>query len=206
MPITPKNSAGMITARPTAAAGRAGCASSISGRPTSPRPGAKPTNRAPPRPRRAEHQRRTPPALRAFDDGDDQRGERAPPEQRAPAVDRRRRGIVRRAAPTRATRTSVTITTGTLTRNTEPHQKCASRSPPISGPTAVNVPPTPDQTEIAVPAFLLRGRCCRAPRASTASCTRHRRPSSPRAIVNAGGVVGEGGRRPTPRRRSRGRS
>ena len=36
--------------------------------------------------------------------------------------------------------TMATITTGTLIRNTEPHQKCSSRNPPINGPNAAPAP------------------------------------------------------------------
>ncbi len=50
-----------------------------------------------------------------------------------------------------AASTRVTSTTGTFTRNTEPHQKCASSTPPTTGPIAVAVPPTPDQIAIARP-------------------------------------------------------
>src|SRR6185312_10851431 len=45
--------------------------------------------------------------------------------------------------------TSATITTGTFTRKTEPHQKCSSRKPPVSGPSATPRPDTPAQIPIA---------------------------------------------------------
>ncbi len=38
---------------------------------------------------------------------------------------------------------------GTLTRNTEPHQKCASRNPPRIGPRATPIPVVPDQMPMA---------------------------------------------------------
>ena len=40
---------------------------------------------------------------------------------------------------------------GTLTRNTEPHQKCSTRSPPASGPMATPSPETPAQMPMARP-------------------------------------------------------
>ena len=39
-----------------------------------------------------------------------------------------------------------TATIGTLIRNTEPHQKCASSSPPTIGPSAIPAPLVADQT------------------------------------------------------------
>src|SRR5829696_7705844 len=41
-------------------------------------------------------------------------------------------------------------TNGTLTRNTEPHQKCFRRYPPTTGPNATPSPATPDQIAIAL--------------------------------------------------------
>ncbi len=38
---------------------------------------------------------------------------------------------------------------GTLTRNTDPHQKCASSRPPMIGPIANPTPVVPDQMPIA---------------------------------------------------------
>ena len=53
---------------------------------------------------------------------------------------------------TRATTpASVTSTTGTLTRNTEPHQKWLSSTPPTTGPAAPARPATPDHRAIARP-------------------------------------------------------
>ncbi|MGI3201496.1 hypothetical protein ACRJ4W_29935 [Streptomyces sp. GLT-R25] len=52
----------------------------------------------------------------------------------------------RNAAATRASRT-----TGTLTRNTEPHQKCSSRKPPRTGPSAVPTTDVVPQIPIATP-------------------------------------------------------
>ena len=42
-------------------------------------------------------------------------------------------------------------TTGTLTRKTDPHQKCSSSHPPAVGPTAMPSPETPAQMPIARP-------------------------------------------------------
>ncbi len=41
-------------------------------------------------------------------------------------------------------------TTGTLTRNTDPHQKCCSSQPPAMGPTAMPMPETPAQMPMAL--------------------------------------------------------
>src|SRR5215469_12453425 len=43
------------------------------------------------------------------------------------------------------------ITTGTLTRNTEPHQNRWSSHPPAIGPMAIPMPDTPAQMPIALP-------------------------------------------------------
>ena len=40
--------------------------------------------------------------------------------------------------------------TGTLTRNTEPHQKCSSRKPEATGPMAAPPPAMPAQTAMAL--------------------------------------------------------
>ena len=47
--------------------------------------------------------------------------------------------------------TSATITTGTFTRKTEPHQKWLSSQPPTIGPIAMPRPETPAQMPIARP-------------------------------------------------------
>jgi hypothetical protein len=44
---------------------------------------------------------------------------------------------------------SVAATNGTLTRNTEPHQKCSSRKPPVTGPITIPSAETPAQIPIA---------------------------------------------------------
>src|ERR1700730_15072216 len=46
---------------------------------------------------------------------------------------------------------SATITTGTFTKKTEPHQKCWRRYPPMVGPTTMPRPETPAQIPIACP-------------------------------------------------------
>ena len=43
-----------------------------------------------------------------------------------------------------------TTTIGTLTRNTDPHQKWASRNPPRIGPMATPIPVDPDQMPMAL--------------------------------------------------------
>jgi len=42
------------------------------------------------------------------------------------------------------------MTTGTLTRKTEPHQKCSSSQPPVTGPMATPRPETPAQMPMAL--------------------------------------------------------
>jgi hypothetical protein len=44
---------------------------------------------------------------------------------------------------------SATAITGTLTRKTEPHEKCSSSRPPPVGPTATPIPKTPAQMPMA---------------------------------------------------------
>ena len=46
--------------------------------------------------------------------------------------------------------TSATITTGTLTKKIEPHQKCSSSQPPLTGPAATAMPVTALQMPIAL--------------------------------------------------------
>ena len=45
--------------------------------------------------------------------------------------------------------TRATITIGTFTRKTEPHQKCSSRNPPATGPRAMPRPAMPAQMAMA---------------------------------------------------------
>ena len=45
--------------------------------------------------------------------------------------------------------TIAAMTIGTLTMNTEPHQKCSSRKPPVTGPSATAMPATPDHSPMA---------------------------------------------------------
>ena len=46
---------------------------------------------------------------------------------------------------------SATAMIGTLTKNTEPHEKCSSRKPLATGPTAAPPPEIPAQMAIALP-------------------------------------------------------
>ncbi len=47
--------------------------------------------------------------------------------------------------------TNATTTIGTLTKNTDPHQKCSSRMPLDKGPIAPPAPANPAQIAIALP-------------------------------------------------------
>ena len=49
---------------------------------------------------------------------------------------------------------SSTTITGTLIKKTEPHQKCSSRRPPITGPSAVPA----EKTDAQMPTATLRSR------------------------------------------------
>ena len=55
----------------------------------------------------------------------------------------------RESGTSRAISTSAMATIGTLTKNTEPHQKCASSRPPVTGPMAIARPTAPAQIPIA---------------------------------------------------------
>ena len=46
--------------------------------------------------------------------------------------------------------TSATTASGSVTRKTEPHQKCSSRKPDISGPNDEIAPPSADQSAIVL--------------------------------------------------------
>ena len=78
--------------------------------------------------------------------------------------------------------------TGTLIRNTEPHQKCSSRKPPSTGPNAAPA----ENAEAQMPTAMLRSRGCgnrprisaRVAGASVAPAT----PSRARATINNSGV------------------
>ena len=83
-----------------------------------------------------------------------------------------------------AASTSVISTTGTFTRNTDPHQKRASSNPPMTGPAAVAMPATPDHTAIAWPRSS-SGKTL--PIVDSVAGIAHAPPTpiSPRATVNA---------------------
>src|ERR1700753_906737 len=64
------------------------------------------------------------------------------------------RSGLRDSGTSTATRAAPTMVTGTLTRNTEPHQKWASRKPPSTGPMATQIPTAKAQMPMAC------GRSC----------------------------------------------
>ena len=67
-------------------------------------------------------------------------------ESTAPSgVERRGVGVAATRARAKQPATRATMTIGTLTRNTEPHQKCSSSQPPSDGPRATPRPATPAQ-------------------------------------------------------------
>ena len=87
------------------------------------------------------------------------------------------------------------ITIGTFTMNTEPHQKCSSRNPPATGPSAIATPATPDQRPIATRSLARVGEHVREDRQRGGHDQRgadahHRASSDERADVG-----GERGRR-----------
>lgn len=49
-----------------------------------------------------------------------------------------------------ATQTRAMMTTGTLIRKIEPHQKWSRSSPPVTGPTAIATPTLPAQIPMAL--------------------------------------------------------
>ena len=64
--------------------------------------------------------------------------------------------VSRDVGTTRAMATSATAMTGTLIISTEPHQKCSSRKPPVTGPSATARPAVAAHTAIAVGPLLRR--------------------------------------------------
>ena len=71
--------------------------------------------------------------LEAVDDGQD-RGQR---QRDADQVEPARLGVAVLRQQDAARATSSSTITGTASRNTEPHQKCSSSTPPTTGPSAM---------------------------------------------------------------------
>ena len=95
---------------------------------------------------------------------------------------------------------------GTLTRNTDPHEKCASRMPPASGPSAMPTPIAPPQMPIArARAGRLGEDVVEDREGRTGSSSPHRRPS-PRARRSARRPRRRARRRASRRRRRRSRT
>ena len=66
-----------------------------------------------------------------------------------PSGSKRRIVVSRDVGTTRAIATRATAITGTLIISTEPHQKCSSSQPPVTGPRATAMPAVAAQTAIA---------------------------------------------------------
>ncbi len=73
-----------------------------------------------------------------------------------PAGSNRCTWVSRLVGTKRAINTMAASTTGTLTMNTDPHQKCSSSQPPVTGPSATLSPAVAAQ--IAMAAARSRGR------------------------------------------------
>ena len=86
-----------------------------------------PTSIAPPIDERGDDRGRRPSLARPFDDAEEQTGERADRQHRAEEVDGAWRSGPSSSGTRNTTATTVTMTTGMLTRNTEPHQKWVRR-------------------------------------------------------------------------------
>ena len=90
--------------------------------------------------------------------------------------------------------------------NTEPHQKCSSRKPPVTGPSATAMPATPDHRSDGERALARVGEDVGEDRQRRRHDERgadaHDRPRPDQRADAAG----ERGRAPTPHRRSRARS
>ena len=92
-----------------------------------------------------------PAAIGCLDDGVDERAETGD-RQQARRSGRAPSGCGSRDFGSRMyPATSATAMIGTLTKNTEPHEKCSSRNPLATGPTAAPPPEMPAQMAIALP-------------------------------------------------------
>ena len=145
-----------------------------------------------------DRRRRGPAVLGSLDDGPDERadgGDRQDRAERVEALDRRvpRVGHERAAISTRAT-----ATTGTLIISTEPHQKCSSSQPPVTGPRATARPAVAAHTAIADGPLLGDGEDVDEDRQRGREHQRradaHRGPPADQGVGRAGGRA-EGGER-----------
>ena len=99
---------------------------------------------------RSDRRGRAPAAVRCLDDRVDQQAD-AGRRRAAGRAGRVGAGVGSLDSGTsRNASTAATSATGTSARNTLPHQKCASSTPPVTGPTATPRPVTAPQTPIAL--------------------------------------------------------
>ena len=89
-----------------------------------------------------QRSQRRPAVVRRLDERPDQRGRCRRPTAAAPARSNRPGAACRDSGSSRQPATSATSATGTLTKKTEPQQKCSSRIPPVTGPSATASPET----------------------------------------------------------------
>ena len=71
-------------------------------------------------------------------------------DSRKPGTSMRLASGSRDSGTNRQPRNRAIMTIGTLMRNTDPHQKCSSKNPPVTGPNATAAPDTADHTPMAL--------------------------------------------------------
>ena len=81
---------------------------------------------------------------------------------------------------------------GTLTKNTEPHEKCSSRKPLATGPTAAPAPEMPAQMAMALPRSLAGNTLVRIDRVA-GMMNAAPMPMTARPTMTADGAVAEAG-------------
>ncbi len=79
----------------------------------------------------------------------------------------------------------LTSISGMLTRKTEPHQKCSSRKPPSSGPTAAPTAATALQMPMAIARSRRSGKTCRRIDSVAGMIIAPPTPSSARATISS---------------------
>ena len=77
-----------------------------------------------------------------------------------------------------------TRTIGTLTRSTEPHQKCSSSQPPVTGPRATLRPLVADQMPIALARSIGSGKTLTRIASVAGKISAAPMPIAPRAAIS----------------------
>ena len=99
----------------------------------------------------------SPAVHRALDDGPHEHGDAGDRGQRSDGIEAGDRGVARRRHDL-AMATNATAMTGTLIISTEPHQKCSSSQPPVTGPRATATPAVAAQMAMAIARSLGAGK------------------------------------------------